>query len=146
MSKPKVVLWRPMYNKIGHDLLEQGGADVVVVDSSDYDRVLVALEDATQLGTLRRELALKVFQRTAAYDQAIARYLESQASEPSLDAISDIPAELALQYPRAKSLRYGENPHQKAALYGSFFDCFEQLQGKELSFNNIIDINFSIFQ
>lgn len=117
----------------------------VVVDSSDYDRVLVALEDATQLGTLRRELALKVFQRTAAYDQAIARYLESQASEPSLDAISDIPAELALQYPRAKSLRYGENPHQKAALYGSFFDCFEQLQGKELSFNNIIDITAAAY-
>ena len=46
---------------------------------------------------------------------------------------------------RVKELRYGENPHQKAALYGNFFDCFEQLQGKELSFNNIIDITAATY-
>ena len=117
----------------------------VVVDSADYDRVLAALDDDSKLKVLRRELALKVFQRTAGYDKAISNYLESQVSEPSLDAISDIPAELNLQFPRIKNLRYGENPHQQAALYGSFFDCFEQLQGKELSFNNIIDITAAAY-
>ena len=117
----------------------------VVVDTADYDRVLAAMDDATALKALRRELALKVFQRTAAYDKAISVYLESQQEEPSLDAISDIPAELNLQLPRVKNLRYGENPHQKAALYGSFFDCFEQFQGKELSFNNIIDITAATY-
>lgn len=117
----------------------------VVVDSADYDRVLAALDDKSSLQSLRRKLALKVFQRTASYDKAIAEYLESQVNEPSLDDISDIPSELNLQFPRIKKLRYGENPHQKAALYGSFFDCFEQLQGKELSFNNIIDITAAAY-
>lgn len=117
----------------------------VVVDSADYDRVLAALEDTARLHALRRELALKVFQRTASYDRAIAGFLESQISEPSMDRISDIPAELNIRLPRIKNLRYGENPHQKAALYGCFFDCFEQLQGKELSFNNIIDITAAAY-
>ena len=117
----------------------------VVVDSADYDRVLAAMADEAALKVLRRELALKVFQRTSSYDGAIADYLESQTNEPSLDAISDIPSELNIQIPRVKSLRYGENPHQKAALYGSFFDCFDQLQGKELSFNNIIDITAATY-
>ncbi len=113
----------------------------VVVDADDYPRVLGALDDEAALGQLRRELALKVFQRTSAYDGAIARYLEGQLKEePDLGAISGIPAELEINLPQTKVLRYGENPHQQAALYGSFFDCFEQLQGKELSFNNIIDI------
>jgi len=117
----------------------------VVVDTNDYDRVLAAMEEATSLKTLRRELALKVFQRTAAYDAAISNYLSEQMVTPNLDQISDIPAELTIQLPRAKQLRYGENPHQQAALYGSFFECFEQLQGKELSFNNIIDITAATY-
>ena len=50
-----------------------------------------------------------------------------------------------MDIPQVQSLRYGENPHQKAALYGSFFDCFVQLQGKELSFNNIIDITAATY-
>ncbi|MEO0509477.1 MAG: bifunctional phosphoribosylaminoimidazolecarboxamide formyltransferase/IMP cyclohydrolase [Verrucomicrobiota bacterium] len=118
----------------------------VVVDAADYDRVLAAMEDETELAKLRRELALKVFQRTSAYDGAISKYLESQVSEePDLSAISGIPSELSIDLPQAKVLRYGENPHQQAALYGSFFDCFEQLQGKELSFNNIIDITAATY-
>ena len=117
----------------------------VVVDAADYDRVLAAMSDAAALTTLRRELALKVFQRTSAYDGAIAKYLEGQVDEPNLGDISGIPAELDIQLPQVQSLRYGENPHQKAALYGSFFDCFEQLQGKELSFNNIIDITAATY-
>lgn len=114
----------------------------VVVDAADYARVLAALDNAVALVELRRELALKVFQRTASYDAAIADYLAQvlKTDEPDLRAISGIPAQLNIQLPQAQLLRYGENPHQQAALYGSFFDCFEQLQGKELSFNNIIDI------
>ena len=117
----------------------------VVVDAADYDRVLAAMGDDVALINLRRELALKVFQRTSAYDGAIAKYLEGQVNEPNLGDISGIPPELDIQLPQVKSLRYGENPHQKAALYGSFFDCFEQLQGKELSFNNIIDITAATY-
>jgi phosphoribosylaminoimidazolecarboxamide formyltransferase/IMP cyclohydrolase len=118
----------------------------VVVDAADYDRVLAAMDDAAALTRLRRELALKVFQRTAAYDGAIAKYLEGQVAEaPNLSDISGIPAELSMQLPQAQSLRYGENPHQQAALYGNFFDCFDQLQGKELSFNNIIDITAATY-
>ena len=118
----------------------------VVVDSGDYDRVLHALGTGGEaLACLRRELALKVFQRTAAYDGAIANYLQSHSAEPDLTAISDIPAELEVHMPRAKALRYGENPHQQAALYGRFFECYDQLQGKELSFNNIIDITAATY-
>ncbi|MEM7790699.1 MAG: bifunctional phosphoribosylaminoimidazolecarboxamide formyltransferase/IMP cyclohydrolase [Verrucomicrobiota bacterium] len=118
----------------------------VVVDAADYDRVLAAMDDEAALAELRRELALKVFQRTAAYDGAIASYLEKEASEePDLTLISGIPGKLEIDLPQTKTLRYGENPHQQAALYGSFFDCFEQLQGKELSFNNIIDITAATY-
>jgi phosphoribosylaminoimidazolecarboxamide formyltransferase/IMP cyclohydrolase len=119
----------------------------VIVDSADYDRVLAAMDDDSALEELRRELALKVFQRTASYDGAIADYLakEVKGDEPDLAAISGIPSQLDIQLPQAKVLRYGENPHQQAALYGSFFDCFEQLQGKELSYNNIIDITAATY-
>lgn len=119
----------------------------VVVDAADYDRVLSAMSDTSALSLLRRELALKVFQRTAAYDAAISSYLEGQAEvdSPDLNTISGMVDPLELQLPRVKALRYGENPHQKAALYGDFFNCFEQLQGKELSYNNIIDITAAAY-
>jgi phosphoribosylaminoimidazolecarboxamide formyltransferase/IMP cyclohydrolase len=120
----------------------------VVCEPSDYEAVLQALDgaagpaEASSLAALRRRLALKVFQRTASYDAAIARYLESAESpaEPDLDALAGFPATLTRSWPKAQTLRYGENPHQRAALYGSFHDQFEQLQGKELSYNNILDI------
>ena len=118
----------------------------VVVDAQDYTAVLDALEAPERLPSLRKQLALKVFQRTAAYDRAIADYLEKQVSEePDLATISGFPKQIELTFPQAKSLRYGENPHQQAALYGNFFDCFHQLQGKELSFNNIIDITAATY-
>jgi phosphoribosylaminoimidazolecarboxamide formyltransferase/IMP cyclohydrolase len=119
------------------------------VDAEDYDVYLNTLEDESALLALRKKLALKVFQRTASYDRAIADYLEAVqneiSEEPDLAAISDIPSTFNLSLKQAKVLRYGENPHQKAALYGNFFDCFEQLQGKELSFNNIIDITAATY-
>lgn len=117
----------------------------VVCDPDDYSPVLAAMTDAAKLSELRRKLALKVFQRTATYDAAIARYLESQAVEPDLDAMSGFPATLTLSWKKAQSLRYGENPHQKAALYGTFHDHFSQLQGKELSFNNLLDITAATY-
>ena len=119
----------------------------VVCDPADYDRVLRAMESGEEeLGKLRRELALKVFARTAEYDSAIAGYLnEQQGLEPDLDAISGFPKILEVSSEKALPLRYGENPHQQAALYGGFLDHFEQLQGKELSYNNILDISSSAY-
>ena len=117
----------------------------VVCDSDDYPRVLAAFGDAGQTADLRRQLALKVFQRTATYDAAIARYLEAQATAPDLEAMSGFPATLSLSWKKAQSLRYGENPHQKAALYGTFHGHFSQLQGKELSYNNILDITAATY-
>ena len=121
----------------------------VVCDPADYEPVLAALAseaaDPAKMTDLRRRLALKVFQRTASYDAAIARYLESQAAEPDLEAMSGFPATLTLSWKKAQSLRYGENPHQKAALYGTFHEHFAQLQGKELSYNNILDITAATY-
>ncbi len=121
----------------------------VVSDAADYANVLAALavevSEPTKLAELRRQLARKVFQRTAAYDAAIARYLELQAAEPDLEALSGFPAALTLSWKKAQTLRYGENPHQKAALYGTFQDHFSQLQGKELSYNNILDITAATY-
>jgi phosphoribosylaminoimidazolecarboxamide formyltransferase/IMP cyclohydrolase len=113
----------------------------VVCDPSDYGRVLAAMAAGpSALLALRRGLALRVFQRTAAYDAAIARYLELQEAGPDLEALGGYPQVLSLSWTKAQALRYGENPHQKAALYGTFHDHFKQLQGKELSYNNILDI------
>jgi len=121
----------------------------VICDPDDYNGVLAALvaekTDPQPLAALRRRLALKVFQRTASYDTAIARYLELQAAEPDLEAMSGFPAVLTRTWKKAQSLRYGENPHQKAALYGTFHDHFSQLQGKELSYNNILDITSATY-
>jgi phosphoribosylaminoimidazolecarboxamide formyltransferase/IMP cyclohydrolase len=121
------------------------GSVTVVTDPEDYSRVLAALDDAAALSALRRQLALKVFQRTGAYDTAIAAYLEKEVAEPDLEALSGFPKKFSLSYPKTQSLRYGENPHQKAALYGSFHDHFAQLQGKELSYNNILDITSATY-
>jgi phosphoribosylaminoimidazolecarboxamide formyltransferase/IMP cyclohydrolase len=121
----------------------------VVCDPADYPAVLAALaKEASapmELADLRRKLARKVFQRTAAYDSAIAGYLESQAAEPDFGAISGLPEVLTQSWRKAQNLRYGENPHQRAALYGSFHDHFAQLQGKELSYNNLLDITAATY-
>ena len=100
----------------------------VVCDPADYPTVLAAMADPKELHALRRRLALKVFQRTGSYDTAIAKYLESQAAEPDLAALAGFPATLNLTFQKAQSLRYGENPHQRAALYGTFNEHFQQLQ------------------
>ncbi len=110
----------------------------VLMDPADYD--LVAEQIKTSGGTtleLRRTLAAKVFARTAAYDAAIAAHL-ARAFRTAAPVTA--PASLQIHAPLAQSLRYGENPHQKAALYGGFHEYFQQLHGKELSYNNILDL------
>ena len=105
----------------------------VVVDPADYLRVLDAMRSGNGETTpeLRARLAVKAFATTGAYDRAISSYLDNESA----------PGEtLSLEFPLAGRLRYGENPHQEAELYGGFFDYFEKLHGKELSFNNILDI------
>ncbi|HYD83072.1 MAG TPA: bifunctional phosphoribosylaminoimidazolecarboxamide formyltransferase/IMP cyclohydrolase, partial [Opitutus sp.] len=76
---------------------------------------------------------------------AIARYLEAQAATPDLGALSGFPETFSVSWKKAQTLRYGENPHQQAALYGTFHEHFEQLQGKELSYNNILDITSATY-
>jgi phosphoribosylaminoimidazolecarboxamide formyltransferase / IMP cyclohydrolase len=110
----------------------------VVVDPADYTEVARQISETGNTSlALRRKLAAKVFARTAAYDGAIAAHL-NRAFEP--DATTVLPASLSLNAPKVQALRYGENPHQAAALYGRFHDYFQQLHGKELSYNNILDL------
>jgi phosphoribosylaminoimidazolecarboxamide formyltransferase / IMP cyclohydrolase len=110
----------------------------VVVDPADYEMVAEQIR-ATGQTTLeqRRKLAAKVFARTAAYDAAISAHLDQAFGMAPTETV---PASLRFQAPLVQSLRYGENPHQKAALYGGFQEYFQQLHGKELSYNNILDL------
>jgi phosphoribosylaminoimidazolecarboxamide formyltransferase / IMP cyclohydrolase len=117
----------------------------VVCDPADYNAVLAAMENPSELAALRKKLSLKVFQRTASYDTAISKYLESQADEPDMNALSGLPEKFSITLKKAQSLRYGENPHQQAALYGTFHEHYQQLQGKELSYNNILDITSATY-
>jgi phosphoribosylaminoimidazolecarboxamide formyltransferase/IMP cyclohydrolase len=106
----------------------------VITDPADYEVVATEMrenEGATSLKT-RERLAIKVFQRTSEYDRAISRYLNSSQETESCYSVS---------LPLASELRYGENPHQAASLYGSFGDYFTKLQGKDLSYTNVIDIS-----
>lgn len=120
-------------------------ADVgVVIDPDDYPQILAALQTSGRLSDEQKlELAKKAFRLTARYDAAIADYLGS------LDGDKRVPfgETVHFQYVKTQELRYGENPHQKAAFYHTS-DIQEacianarQLQGKELSFNNIVDAN-----
>src|SRR5260370_19637225 len=81
---------------------------------------------------LRERLAIKAFIKTSEYDRTIGKFLNKKQ-------VSD--ASFSLSLPLVMRLRYGENPHQSAALYGDFDKHFEKLHGKELSFNNILDIS-----
>ena len=112
---------------------------LVVVDPADYEQVLDALRAGTVTAEFRTELAAKVFQHTAAYDAAISAYLEGPSA--GLSAAIDLRLELV------QRLRYGENPPQHAAFYraeGGGLTGLEQLQGKELSFNNLLDLDATV--
>jgi phosphoribosylaminoimidazolecarboxamide formyltransferase/IMP cyclohydrolase len=115
---------------------------VVVVDPADYPQVLAALEegDGRVPESLRRRLAIKAFRHTQRYDAEVAAWLERLSG----DEPSQFPRHLLVDLEKVVEPRYGENPHQQGALYRllgrpGVFDGFEQLQGKELSFNNLLD-------
>jgi phosphoribosylaminoimidazolecarboxamide formyltransferase/IMP cyclohydrolase len=121
----------------------------VLADPADYAAVLAELRETGGLGeATRRRLALKAFQRTAAYDRAIQQWLHGEVSERDAEpeaGRAPLPEVLSLGLPRSASLRYGENPHQRAALYGSFLDgTARQLHGKELSYNNLVDVQAAL--
>ena len=125
--------------------------DVAVVTSpSDYDEIAKEMfaHGGSLLLATKWRLAQKAFATTAAYDSAIASTLEGIAppenGQFTVSAQQDFPETLRLSFRKAFDLRYGENPHQKAALYGDGSGKgvanAKQLQGKELSYNNIVDL------
>lgn len=106
----------------------------VVTDPADYPAVLDDMreEDGGTSRKLRERLAIKAFATTSAYDAAIADFLNRE---------QETCASFRIDHPLEMRLRYGENPHQQAELYGDFNSYFEKLHGKELSYNNILDIS-----
>ena len=110
----------------------------VLTSPEQYGRLLEALEGGEVPAELRRQLALEAFQHTAAYDSAISTWLGQQLEGESSQASS-----LSLNLPLRQSLRYGENPHQVAGWYSSSagWGGAQQLQGKELSYNNLLDLD-----
>jgi phosphoribosylaminoimidazolecarboxamide formyltransferase/IMP cyclohydrolase len=113
----------------------------VAIDPSDYTSLLDELRSAGGLcEATRQRLALKAFERTAAYDAAISDYLSSESAERG----SLFPERLRAEFGRSAELRYGENPHQRAALYGGFLEVAEPLHGKELSYNNVVDLQAAL--
>jgi len=140
VAKPGVTLEEAIENiDIGGPSMLRSAAKnyrsvTVVVDPGDYQDVLENMRDnggATTL-KLRERLGIKVFVNTSRYDGAIANYLDNAQEAAS---------SLSVSLPCTARLRYGENPHQKAALYGHFDDFFQKLHGKDLSYNNILDIS-----
>lgn len=136
-------------------------ADVwAVVDPGDYPRVLAALDQEGDGRALRRELAVKVFAHTSAYDHAVAEWLgkaaagresgtraEGEGPAGGASGGGTFPAQLALAAELENTLRYGENPDQEAAFYrwrgraGVGLAGLEQLNGKALSYNNYLDVD-----
>ncbi len=115
-------------------------AFVTVVSSPDeYPMILQNLQDNDGHLPLyvRRQLAFNAFKKTAAYDHSIATYLSAETSDP-------LPKEIHLNAPRNYVLRYGENPHQTAALYGNPEAFYTKLHGKDLSYNNLIDLEAAV--
>ena len=110
----------------------------VLTSPEQYGRLLEALEEGEVPAELRRQLALEAFQHTAAYDSAISTWLSQQ-----LEGESSQDSSLSLNLPLRQSLRYGENPHQVAGWYSSSagWGGAHQLQGKELSYNNLLDLD-----
>ena len=117
----------------------------VLVDPADYGRALEEIRDGAGLSfATRQRLAAKAFAHTAAYDEMVASYLAKEVPG------TNYPQTLVLHFEKKLDLRYGENPHQSAAFYadpsapGASVATARQLQGKELSFNNIADADTAL--
>lgn len=122
---------------------------VVVVEPEDYAKVVLQLDE--QQGTdyeLRYHLAWKTFAHTAKYDAAISNYLGKRIDD--LESPQNFPESYSVQFKKAQTMRYGENPHQAAAFYvednpgEASVSTATQLQGKELSFNNVADTDAAL--
>lgn len=120
----------------------------VVTDANDYDKVLAEIDanNGSVTDRTRFELALKVFEHTARYDGAIANYLGSLQDDKQVQFSNTI----NLQFQKVQDMRYGENPHQNAAFYVEreigepSIATAKQLQGKELSYNNVADTDAAL--
>jgi phosphoribosylaminoimidazolecarboxamide formyltransferase/IMP cyclohydrolase len=124
-------------------------AVAVIVDPADYERILTEIEASNGAisSSTRFKLAVKSFEHTARYDATIANYLGTLA--PASDKV-DFPRSYSVQFVKKQELRYGENPHQRAAFYvehapsAGTAATAQQLQGKALSFNNIADADTAL--
>ncbi|MFL0806137.1 MAG: bifunctional phosphoribosylaminoimidazolecarboxamide formyltransferase/IMP cyclohydrolase [Oceanobacter sp.] len=125
----------------------------IVVNTGDYQNVLDEMDKGGLNYKTRFGLALKAFEHTAAYDGMIANYLgtiDQSAEELSTDDRLNFPQTFNSQFIKAQDMRYGENPHQKAAFYveanpqDASIATAKQLQGKELSYNNVADTDAAL--
>ena len=140
IRKPNVTLAEAIENiDIGGPSMIRSAAKnyesvTVVVDPADYETVLDTMRDNKGETTLklRERLAIKAFIKTSDYDRAIGNFLNKEQTTD---------ASFSIALPLVTRLRYGENPHQTGALYGDFESHFEKFHGKELSFNNVLDIS-----
>lgn len=146
IAKPNVPLEEAIENiDIGGPTMLRSAAKnyrftAVIVNHSRYETFLKELE--AREGCVSEEtcfeLAKEVFQHTAHYDSTISEYLSHTSEQPIL------PETFSISSRKYSDLRYGENPHQAAALYGKYDESLKKLHGKELSFNNIIDANAAV--
>jgi phosphoribosylaminoimidazolecarboxamide formyltransferase/IMP cyclohydrolase len=119
----------------------------VVVDPADYSMVLAAMDsgDEERAVTIRRRLAAKVYAHTSDYDRAITDYLTRALDGGDAEGAAAFPASVSISLRKVQDLRYGENPDQPAAFYrdeaaSGGLPALRQLHGKELSFNNLLDV------
>ncbi|OGU33637.1 MAG: bifunctional phosphoribosylaminoimidazolecarboxamide formyltransferase/IMP cyclohydrolase [Ignavibacteria bacterium GWB2_35_6b] len=108
----------------------------VLTNPNQYEEFLSELKSGEVKLETREKLAGQAFAHTAYYDYLIANYFEDEFKLEK--------KEIRFNYKLQNELRYGENPHQKAFLYGDFYEYFEILHGKELSYNNIVDLNAAV--
>ncbi len=104
----------------------------VLTDPSQYDSFIEDLNNGQITEDVKMKLAVAAFSHTAYYDTYISNFLESKFNIEQ--------THIRINFPKEKVLRYGENPHQQAALYGNFGEYFDVFHGKELSYNNILDL------
>ncbi|HUS98713.1 MAG TPA: bifunctional phosphoribosylaminoimidazolecarboxamide formyltransferase/IMP cyclohydrolase [Candidatus Thermoplasmatota archaeon] len=152
IQKPKVGIEEVIENiDIGGPTLIRAAAknykDVVVVTSpTQYPELLAALKSKNRIpDKVREKLAIQAYAHTAQYDSIISQYLRNRWTDEPL------PSDFSITMRKIQEMRYGENPHQKGAFYQALPSVEEpcvsnakQLQGKELSFNNILDANYAI--